>query len=451
MKHKYPVRSFYDSHWIVVLWIVFAGSCSTQYRLAQETRNRLLNDSSLLHAHTGICIYEPASSTYWLRHQSDRYFIPASNTKLFSLYAGLRFLGDRLPAARVVENQGQVYFSPAADPTFLHPAYSRQPLLDFLLKAKDTVYLCGDLPVTPWGYGWTWDDYDQDYAAERSAFPVFGNQVWFNLPDTLFANHYPQVRFSRYVPSEWKTVRVTPGFFEERFTIKPAKDRYRLPFHNQFTVDTSGNQLSVPFITNQSQTAIAILSALLEKPVEWLPALPDSGRILYSQPTDTVLRDMMFESDNFFAEQTLLMAALKHTGTLNEQQMIDTLLKTDLAQLPQRPKWVDGSGLSRYNLFTPEDLVFILEKMHKEFGLERLKKVLPSGGTGTLRGLYAEEAGSIFAKTGTLSNQVALSGFLITKKGKLLVFSVMAGNHGSRAARVRKAFEQYIRWIRREF
>lgn len=451
MMHKYPVRRFYDFYWITVLMWVITGGCSIEHRLTQKARQTLFSDSSLHHAHTGLCIYEPASETYWIRLQSDRFFIPASNTKLFSLYAGLHFLGDSIPAARVYEHQGQVYFSPTADPTFLHPSFPRQPLLEWLLKARDTVYFCGNQPVTPLGYGWTWDDYDQDYAAERSAFPVFGNQVWFNLPNLPFESRYPQVPFSRSVPSEWKTTKVTPGIFETQFTVKPEASHFRLPAQNQFITDTSGKLHSVPFLTHQSQTALAILSNLLEKPVEWLPEMPDTGRILYSQATDTLLRDMMYESDNFFAEQTLLMAALKHTGTLKEQQMIDTLLKTDLAKLPQRPEWVDGSGLSRYNLFTPEDLVFILEKMRFDFGLERLKTLLPTGGTGTLRSLYKEDSGFIFAKTGTLSNQVALSGFLITQKGKLLVFSMMAGNHGDRASRVRRAFEQYLRWIRREF
>jgi serine-type D-Ala-D-Ala carboxypeptidase/endopeptidase (penicillin-binding protein 4) len=115
------------------------------------------------------------------------------------------------------------------------------------------------------------------------------------------------------------------------------------------------------------------------------------------------------------------------------------------------PRWIDGSGLSRYNLFTPKDFIYILQKLKDEFGLERLKRILPTGGTGTLSSLYKQDSGYIFAKTGTLSNHIALSGFLITKKGKLLIFSVLPGNFTDSATPVRKAIEKFLSKIRQRY
>jgi D-alanyl-D-alanine carboxypeptidase/D-alanyl-D-alanine-endopeptidase (penicillin-binding protein 4) len=133
---------------------------------------------------------------------------------------------------------------------------------------------------------------------------------------------------------------------------------------------------------------------------------------------------------------------------MDEQKLIDTLLKTDLNGFPQKPKWVDGSGLSRYNLFSPEDFVWLLNKMKDEFGLERLKIILPTGDEGTLRNYYKDETGFIYAKTGTLSGHVALSGFLITAKNKLLIFSVQVNNHYTSATAVRRAVEKFLRKVR---
>ncbi len=155
----------------------------------------------------------------------------------------------------------------------------------------------------------------------------------------------------------------------------------------------------------------------------------------------------MHRSDNFFADQILLMASNSHLGYMNDNRIIDTILKKELADIPQKPRWVDGSGLSRYNLFTPQSFVYILNKMKNEFGFERIKNILPTGGTGTLRNFYLSETGTFFAKTGTLSNNVALSGYLFTKNKRLLIFSILANNYQTAATPVRKAVEKFLQGV----
>ena len=171
---------------------------------------------------------------------------------------------------------------------------------------------------------------------------------------------------------------------------------------------------------------------------------------MYSQPTDSMLKPLMHRSDNFFAEQTLLMVSDKLLGIMNDERIIDTLLKSDFNDLPQKPNWVDGSGLSHYNLFSPKDFVMILNKMKNEFGLERIKNILATGGTGTIRNYYKADSGFIYAKTGTLSGVVALSGFLYTKKNKLLIFTTLVNNHNTSSIVIRKAIEKFIKEVRRK-
>ncbi len=160
-------------------------------------------------------------------------------------------------------------------------------------------------------------------------------------------------------------------------------------------------------------------------------------RAIHSQPTDSLLKPMMYRSDNFYAEQTLLMVSNQKLGLMSDRLIIDTILKTDLADLPQAPRWVDGSGLSRYNLFTPQTFVAILNKMREQFGMDRLKSIFPTGGTGTLGSFYKKDSGYIYAKTGTLSGVVALSGYLYTHKNKLVIFSVLVNNHNGNAVAVK--------------
>jgi D-alanyl-D-alanine carboxypeptidase/D-alanyl-D-alanine-endopeptidase (penicillin-binding protein 4) len=160
---------------------------------------------------------------------------------------------------------------------------------------------------------------------------------------------------------------------------------------------------------------------------------------------------MMHASDNFFAEQLLLMVARKFNIAMNDERVTDTLLNTDFRDLPQKPRWADGSGLSRYNLFSPMDLVFILNKMKDGFGMDRIKNIFPTGNEGTLTNYYVSETGYIFAKTGSLSGVIALSGYLYTRKNKLLIFSVLVNNHNSSGTRVRRAVEKFIEALRNNY
>jgi D-alanyl-D-alanine carboxypeptidase/D-alanyl-D-alanine-endopeptidase (penicillin-binding protein 4) len=212
-------------------------------------------------------------------------------------------------------------------------------------------------------------------------------------------------------------------------------------------------ELEIPFVSNGLQSALALLKDTLHKDIietNFQISKSSDFQIIHSQPSDSMFKPLMHRSDNFFAEQTLMMVSQKLFGYMDEQKLIDTLLNTDLKGFPQQPKWVDGSGLSRYNLFTPEDFVWLLNKMKDEFGLERLKNILPTGGSGTLRNYYKDESGFIFAKTGSLSGHAALSGFLITAKNKLLIFSVQVNNHNTSATAVRRAVEKFLQKIRRE-
>jgi D-alanyl-D-alanine carboxypeptidase/D-alanyl-D-alanine-endopeptidase (penicillin-binding protein 4) len=204
--------------------------------------------------------------------------------------------------------------------------------------------------------------------------------------------------------------------------------------------------IDVPFVTNGVLSALDLLRDTLGKSIVYIPAgrsrQPSQTR--YSQPLDSLLKPMMYRSDNFFAEQCLLMVSQRILGSMDTQQVIDTLLKSDFKDLPQQPRWVDGSGLSRYNQFTPQDMVWILRKMEQDFSRSRVENILPGANQGTFRGYFKNMPGAIFAKTGSLSGQASISGYLYTKKGKRLVFSILVNNHNTSAVTVRRATESFL-------
>jgi D-alanyl-D-alanine carboxypeptidase/D-alanyl-D-alanine-endopeptidase (penicillin-binding protein 4) len=70
--------------------------------------------------------------------------------------------------------------------------------------------------------------------------------------------------------------------------------------------------------------------------------------------------------------------------------------------------------------------------------------ILPGANEGTLENLYRGYEQHIYAKTGTLSNNVALSGFLRTKKNKTFIFSILVNNHNTTAPLVRRQVEKFL-------
>jgi D-alanyl-D-alanine carboxypeptidase/D-alanyl-D-alanine-endopeptidase (penicillin-binding protein 4) len=384
-------------------------------------------------AHVGISIMDAATGEYLYNYQGDKYFVPASNTKLFTCYAALRYLGDSLTALRYVDKgNGVVEVEGNADPTFLLSEYAFQPAYHFLKQQNKILLSYTNWKEPALGAGWAWDDYTSDYMPERSVLPIYGNLAQFQKNTAGIATIPTGILPARLMPADGK-FSITRSLGSDSFYMVPANK----PFQ----------QSAMPFRVGTAAHLAKILADTLhttvESPVFRLERWPDVVTIK-SQPTDSVLSTMMHRSDNFFAEQLLLMVSNERFAVMNTKMVVDSLLNNDLLFLPQKPKWVDGSGLSRYNLFTPQDFIAVLQAMKSGFDWKRITAILPTGNEGTLSGLYTNYAGRIYAKTGTLSNHVALSGYLLTRKGKTLIFSVLVNAHQRSAGEVRKTIEKFL-------
>ncbi|MGG9970573.1 D-alanyl-D-alanine carboxypeptidase [Ferruginibacter sp. SUN002] len=444
------MRALFSKVFFFFQFSLFIFSYPASAQSVKKIAKNLLQDSIISTGNIGISIYEPATDEYWYEYNATKNFIPASNTKLFSLYAGMKYLGDSLISGYYKEDEKGLKFIGNADPTFLHPEFKNHPAYNFLKNySGKKITLFERMPIyrsksrfQPLGIGWAWDDYNSSYMTERNFFPIYGNLATFSLNNNK--------------------VTVTPGFFSKKmFQYSKTLNSFfveRMQYSNFFFIneDSLNNTTAdIPFKTGCQENIVSMEDSLL---TDTLHRLVDYGKItlvsldgytkIHSQTSDSLFKPMMHNSDNFFAEQTLLMVSNEKLGYMSDEDIIDTLLNNDLKDIPQKPRWVDGSGLSRYNLFTPRSFVYILNKMKNEFGLERLKDILPAGGEGTLKNYYLSDSPYIYAKTGSMSNQSTISGFLFTKKNKLLIFSVLVNNFQGKTASVRKSVEQFLVTIR---
>src|SRR5215510_12594167 len=94
-------------------------SCSIQKQISKSATSLVLKDSSLTTAHVGISIFEPATNKYWYNYNGDHYFVPASNTKIPTCYAAMKYLGDSLVGLWYQKRNDTLYYvSPTGDPSF---------------------------------------------------------------------------------------------------------------------------------------------------------------------------------------------------------------------------------------------------------------------------------------------------------------------------------------------
>jgi len=131
--------------------------------------------------------------------------------------------------------------------------------------------------------------------------------------------------------------------------------------------------------------------------------------------------------------------------------VVDSVL-TNWNIFPDSYAFYDGSGLSRYNLFSPKQIVTVLKKMRRHEDWFLWKDLFPtSGKDGTLkyRLLGTPLEGNIFAKTGTMSNVRCLSGYCVLPAGHELVFSIMVNGHLLKTRQIDKVVDKILSIISR--
>jgi serine-type D-Ala-D-Ala carboxypeptidase/endopeptidase (penicillin-binding protein 4) len=411
------------------------SSCSVSHYLRREIKNSPV----LSQQHTGVAvsnINDPKKLASW---QDDKYFIPASNTKLFSFYAGLSALGDSIPGLEYLEWGELLIIRGTGDPSLLHPDLPHSKVLDFLKSRKDQIF------YTPYhfenkrfGPGWAWSDYNDYYQAEVTALPVYGNIVRFTGgPSQQYSVH----------PRFWQKAMV----FDSTASGIEREESQNV-FHHPKLVVPQGLSQDVP-VRMSDMLTVQLLSDTLKKEIKLINIpLEIEVQKVNSIPSDSLYTRMMQVSDNMMAEQLMLLYASANGLPLNTERAIEHAIEHHMADLPDKPVWKDGSGLSRYNLFTPRTLVALLQKIYQKVPQEKLFTILPAGGkSGTLKNLFKEGPPFIFAKTGSLSNVYNLSGYLVTKKGKVLVFSFMNNNFTRPTSDVRKEVERILTGLHEKF
>jgi D-alanyl-D-alanine carboxypeptidase/D-alanyl-D-alanine-endopeptidase (penicillin-binding protein 4) len=410
-----------------VLIIAFFANCKTTK--INRTISKKVATSFYENQFTGIYIYDINTDKEVYNYNGDKYFTPASNTKIFTLFTGLTMLSDSIPAFKYAVNKDTITIQGTGDPTFLQNYFKDSTALKIAKKYAKVNLIIDNITDKRYGPGWAWEDFDSYFSAERSAFPMYGNVVTVQNEDSIV---------------------VQPTFYQSKINITNnfyGRDEFKNKFYfrNDRKFETEIPMLIDSTLISNLWNAILPNKVSVIKSSELQPST-----IAYSAPSDSLYRRMMEVSDNFLAEQILVLASSTLSDTLSSKNVRKYVLENQLKDLKQPPRWVDGSGLSRYNLFSPISFVEVLTKMYKMIPKERLFNLFPIGGEfGTIKNWYAGKTKPyVFAKTGTVGNNYNVSGYLLTNSGKTLVFSFMNNHFKKTNDQVRTQMQTTFEWLR---
>ncbi len=430
--------------YLVLLLAISFSACAPNKIIAHKVSKEFKNSQIINQYQVGFALYDMQKKEMIFQKDADKYYTPASNTKLYTFYAGLKMMPDSIPSLRYVEQGDSLIFWGTGDPSFLHTQLKGTKAFMLLKNTNKKLFFApGRYTGDFYGNGWQWDDYNEYYQAEINELPLFDNMVLISAKEKGKMDILPQTFASCFMldSSNTKPFKVVRDFNSNKFVY--PKTAITEKFAQQVPYKVS-NIITTNLLSDTLNKYVGIINL----------QMPLNAKTIYNVKSDSVFKQMMLPSDNFIAEQLLLVYGNKIGQDLNTAKVIDYVNKTYLTALPDKPKWVDGSGLSRGNLFTPRDMVKLLELIYGEVNnQDKLFGMLPAGGkSGTLKNAYPKtDHPFVFGKTGSLSNNHNQSGYVVTKSGRTLIFSFMNNNFVLPTADVRKEMVRVMTYIHDNF
>lgn len=429
----------------------------------------------------GLLIVDAESGDTFYEQNADKYFVPASNMKLFTTALALAKLGPEFRFHTTLETRGSissegvltgdVVLVGRGDPNLsnrrfpyeLKEEFEGQPekvlaeLAEALLT-KNVKEISGDVigddsyfPRDRYPSGWEIDDMVWEYGAAISAIVVDDNTVALTLTPGEQAGN----------PAQAAVTPATPDFtVKNEVVTSPAdvKSDLRLtrePGSNLVVVKGTLPAKSAPrklvlAIAEPAQHAATVLKRLLEERGVKVGGVgkahhdagePAGDPVVLAEHVSVPLGDSVKLinkiSQNLHTEM-LLRTVARQSGvwqTPDDLAKVPADFYAAAGIAPGDVIQTDASGLSRHDLVTPRAIVTILAFAQKQPWFGPYYASLPVAGVdGTLEDRMKNTlaAGRIHAKTGSVENVRTLSGFAETEGGRRLIFSFLSNNQGGK-------------------
>ncbi|MBT7308136.1 MAG: D-alanyl-D-alanine carboxypeptidase/D-alanyl-D-alanine-endopeptidase [Gammaproteobacteria bacterium] len=441
----------------------------------------------------GIRIEESKSGKVLYSRNGDLPFVPASVTKMVTTAVALDRLGPdytftthiqfpfhQFPGNGVVH--GDLQIIGGGDPTLgiaegaggrkILNQWARQIAKEGVERIKGDIVGVDSIFVDePLGEGWAWDDENYAFSAQASGLTIHGGTVGYKI-DKNSKQRLKKGQIHLYPKSDYLTAKVTVTEESRQvkigrkrgsnhFVVEVPKQMRRNPaMSGKMTVNNPTAYTATLFREALERAGIAVEGKALDRDQiqNYQKGRRQAGGMVWthhSKPLSEILPLANKRSINLVAEHLLRAMGVRRNkaGEVSKRGSVGRGLQT-IAQFMKRHKvksyrykMVDGSGLSRYNLFRPEDLNRLLRVMsqHPEAEVYR-QSLAQSGKDGTLTWRFRETPleGRVWGKTGTLSSIQAIAGYLKSPKGQELTFTIMVNNYASGSRKIRNRVDRLL-------
>lgn len=363
---------------------------------------------------------------------------PASTLKIITTAASLNTLGfDYKFSTRLYKStKDDLYIKLGADP-FLKSSDLKTLIATAKSKNIEPKNIYIDSTIfdnVEWGEGWQWDDDLNPYMPKFSAYNLDENLI--NIEITPKQNGTaPNVTVKPFYPVTIMNLVITD--YNEKNNIKLERNNSISPnIINAKGVISKQTVIKIPVNNPQLYFNLRLQETIKNRKFNYynpikVGKLPDKGVYLADEITndiDRAITECLKNSNNMVAETLFKLAGAKFTNEqgniYNSQKMLDKFFE-DLNLNIEDIRITDGSGVSKNNIITTDFMTDFLIKYSKTENFDRIKEYLPTPGEGTLKNRMLYFKGNMRAKTGTLSNTSAITGYITTRRGKNYVFSII--------------------------
>jgi serine-type D-Ala-D-Ala carboxypeptidase/endopeptidase (penicillin-binding protein 4) len=415
----------------------------------------------------GILIQTLDSKEILYSLDAQKYFIPASNVKLLTTAAALLQFGSQFRIRTSVYGTGKIpnletlKIVGKGDPSLTTEhlkALAKQLKQKGIRQVSTLIVEDNYFQQAGINYSWEWEDLFFSYATSVNSLILNENAVTLTL--------FPQER-DRTLKLEWSDPIAARQWQVENNTFTTARNTQSnleiegyfgnssLNIEGELAENSAPDPWSLSIINPSQYFLETFLKVLIDEGIRIkrgkVITNPEKSSLetelayIESEPLSVLIQKTNQESNNLFAEALLQILENKS----NHQTGLEVLQEklTQLGVNLDSYVLVDGSGLSRHNLVSPEAIVKTLQLIAQTNEAETYRASLAvAGENGTLEERFKDTLieGNLQAKTGTLSGHSALSGYLNIPEYKPLVFSIIVNQSNQSATNLRRAIDEIV-------